>query len=74
MNNHDHIEKEQKMGVSYVVIENAYYFGIKGEIVIFTLKMKLMIMSTYSIFMTKKIALLIKHQIIYVMKLKKQQM
>ena len=61
------------MGISYVVIENTYYLA-KGEIVIVILKMKLMTMSTYLIFMTKQIKLLTKHQTIYAMKLKKQQM
>ena len=61
------------MGISYVVIENTYYLA-KGEIVIVFLKMKLMTMSTYLIFMTKQIKLLTKHQTIYAMKLKKQQM
>ena len=46
----------------------------KGEIVILILKMKLMIISTYLIFMTKQITLLTKHQIISVMELKKRQM
>ena len=44
-----------------------------GEIVIVILKMKLM-MSAYLIFIKKKITLVTKHQIIYVIKLKKQQM
>ena len=61
------------MEISYVVIENTYYLE-KGEIAIVILKMKLMKMSTYLIFMIKQIKLLTKHQIIYVMKLKKQQM
>ena len=40
------------MEKSYVVIENTYYLE-KEEIVIVILKMKLMMMSTYLIFMTK---------------------
>ena len=61
------------MEISYVVIENMYYFE-KGEIAIVILKMKLMMMSTYLTFIRKQIKLLIKNQIIYVKKLKKQQM
>ena len=61
------------MEISYVVIENMYYFE-KGEIAIVILKMKLMMMSTYLTFIKKQIKLLTKHQTIYVMKLKKQQM
>ena len=60
------------MEISYGVIENTYYLE-KEEIVTVILRMKLMMMSTYLIFITKQITLLTKHQIIYVMKLKKQQ-
>ena len=61
------------MEITYVEIENTYYLG-KGETAIVILKMKLMMTSTYLIFMIKQIKLLTKEQIIYVMKLKKQQM
>ena len=61
------------MEITYVEIENTYYLG-KGEIAIVISKMKLMMTSTYLIFMIKQIKLLTKEQIIYVMKLKKQQM
>ena len=61
------------MEISYVIRESTYYLE-KGEIVMVILKMKLMMMSTYLIFMIKHIKLLTKHQIIYVMKLNKQQM
>ena len=60
------------METSYAVIQNAYHLET-GEIVIVILKMKLM-MSAYLIFMTKQITLVTKHQIISVIKLKKQQM
>ena len=61
------------MEITYVEIENTYYLG-KGETAIVILKMKLMMTSTYLIFMIKQIKLLTKEQIIYVMKLKRQQM
>ena len=61
------------MEITYVEIENTYYLG-KGETAIVISKMKLMMTSTYLIFMIKQIKLLTKEQIIYVMKLKKQQM
>ena len=61
------------MEITYVEIENTYYLG-KGEIAIVISKMKLMMTSTYLIFMIKQIKLLTKEQIIYVMKLKRQQM
>ena len=61
------------MEITYVEIENTYYLG-KGEIAIVISKMKLMMTSTYLMFMIKQIKLLTKEQIIYVMKLKRQQM
>ena len=47
------------MEISYVVIENTYYFE-KEETVIVILKMKLMTMRTCSILLTKEITLLTK--------------
>ena len=63
------------MKKSYVVIENTNYKE-NMKIVIVILKMKLMMLSTYLIFMTKQIQqhYLTKHQIIYVMTLRKQHM
>ena len=42
------------MEITYVEIENTYYLG-KGEIAIVISKMKLMMTSTYLIFMIKQI-------------------
>ena len=58
------------MEISYIIIENTYYLE-KGEIAIVILKMKLIMMNTYLIFMTKQGTLLTKHQTIYAIKLKK---
>ena len=53
------------MEISYVVIENTLE---KGKILIAILKMTLMMISTYLIFMIQQLNLITTHQIIYVMK------
>ena len=57
------------MEISYIVIENTLE---KGKIMVVILKMKLMMISTYLIFMIQQLNLITTNQIIYVMKLKKQ--